>query len=111
MLRGCAHGDLHGRNILVGCVRDRVLWPAVFDYEDMSPCRLLGWDFVKMETELKIRAYPEVYTDQEGNFLQAVQDDEIELAAKTEAHYYDRSWPDVPEGKTPSERLQAILLQ
>ena len=58
MLRGCAHGDLHGRNILVGIVRDQAMWPTVFDYEDMGPCNLIGWDFVKLETELKIRAYP-----------------------------------------------------
>src|SRR5205807_2181974 len=57
MLRGPAHGDLHGRNVIVGRVRDRVLWPAVFDYEDMSDCNLVGWDFVKLETELKVRAY------------------------------------------------------
>ena len=54
MLRGCAHGDLHGRNILVGIVRDQAMWPTVFDYEDMGPCNLIGWDFVKLETELKI---------------------------------------------------------
>ena len=57
MLRGCAHGDLHGRNILVGIVRDQAMWPTVFDYEDMGPRNLIGWDFVKLETELKIRAY------------------------------------------------------
>ena len=61
MLRGCAHGDLHGRNILVGIVRDQAMWPTVFDYEDMGPCNLIGWDFVKLETELKIRAYLDVF--------------------------------------------------
>ena len=55
------HGDLHGRNILVGIVRDQAMWPTVFDYEDMCPCNLIGWDFVKLETELKIRAYVDVF--------------------------------------------------
>ena len=51
MLRGCAHGDLHGRNVLVAQIRGKVLWPTLYDYEDMGPCNLLGWDFVKLETD------------------------------------------------------------
>jgi len=46
LLRGYGHGDLHGRNVLVGRVGDRVLWPAVFDYGDMGMDNLIGWDFV-----------------------------------------------------------------
>src|SRR5262249_14449306 len=61
MLRGYAHGDLHGRNVLVGVVRERVLWPTVFDYEHMGPGNLVGWDFVKLETELKVRAYDALF--------------------------------------------------
>ena len=61
MLVGQAHGDLHGRNVHVGIVGDDARWPAIFDYEDMSTANYIGWDFVKMETELKIRLYPLIF--------------------------------------------------
>ncbi len=134
MLRGCAHGDLHGRNILVGIVRDQAMWPTVFDYEDMGPCNLVGWDFVKLETELKIRAYLSSFGG--GNavdFIRKVQDFEIALNVRTEqchldrdrpdagnpAGLADRPWPVGPDGPArpdadnpagPERRLRAILL-
>jgi hypothetical protein len=127
MLRGCAHGDLHGRNILVGIVRDSALWPVVFDYEDMSPHNFLGWDFVKLETESKIRVYNEIFPHQETSFIQAVQKFEIELNEQTEKHHLDGSWPAVQDETKPSDltldetesasmetcstRLRAILLE
>jgi hypothetical protein len=46
MLRGKAHGDLHGRNILVGIVGAQAHWPAIFDHENMADDNLLAWDFV-----------------------------------------------------------------
>ena len=107
MLRGCAHGDLHGRNILVGIVRDQAMWPTVFDYEDMSPCNLIGWDFVKLETELKFRAYVDVFTGTTATkFIQEIQRFEIELCLLTEECHRNRSWPDVGAPGTPEERLQ-----
>ena len=51
MLRGFGHGDLHGRNVLVGLVRGQARWPALFDYENMGPDNLLAWDFVKIRPE------------------------------------------------------------
>src|SRR5205823_1120643 len=111
MLRGCAHGDLHGRNILVGIVRDQALWPVVFDYEDMGPCNLLGWDFVKLETEPKVRAYPAVFPGGTSRwFLQSVQQFEVELNEQTERSHLSRSWPEVGGPATPRKRLRAILL-
>jgi hypothetical protein len=58
---GRAHGDLHGRNIYVGLVDGEACWPAVFDFEDMAIDHAVAWDFVKLETELKIRALQLVY--------------------------------------------------
>jgi hypothetical protein len=111
MLRGCAHGDLHGRNILVGIVRDQVMWPTVFDYEGMSPCNLIGWDFVKLETELKIRAYVELFGGTgAAKFIHQVQRFEIELSLLTEECHRNRSWPEIGTPVTPEERLRAISL-
>jgi len=111
MLRGCAHGDLHGRNILVGIVRDRVLWPTVFDYEDMRPDNLIAWDFVKLESELKVRACSEIFARQEPQFLHQVRDFEIQLNEQTERHHLDHTWPLVQNDAEPAERLRAILLE
>ncbi len=112
LLRGCAHGDLHGRNVLVGIVREQALWPTVFDYEDMGPCNLIGWDFVKLETELKIRAYLEVFAGVVPSaFVQSVQKFEVALDARTEECHANRSWPMVGEAATPADRLRVILLE
>jgi hypothetical protein len=111
MLRGCAHGDLHGRNILVGLVRQRVLWPTVFDYEDMGPCNLIGWDFVKLETELKIRAYLDVFAGTTpAKFIEGIQKFEIALNVQTEQCHLSRNWPAIGDPDTPEQRLRTILL-
>ena len=54
-LVGRSHGDLHGRNIYVGVQRNEAEYPAVFDYGEMDSDNVLVWDFVKLETELKVR--------------------------------------------------------
>lgn len=59
--RGCAHGDLHGRNVLVVVRGDRATAPTVFDYEHMHPDNLVGLDAAKLETELKVRAYHRLF--------------------------------------------------
>jgi hypothetical protein len=111
MLRGCAHGDLHGRNILVGIVRDQAMWPTVFDYEDMGPRNLIGWDFVKLETELKIRAYTSVFSGKETTpFAREVQKFESDLNRRTEDCYLGTTWPDVGNPKMDTERLVMVLL-
>jgi ADP-ribose pyrophosphatase YjhB (NUDIX family) len=111
MLRGCAHGDLHGRNVLVAVVRDRARWPAVFDYEHMGDRKLLAWDFVKMETELKVRAYPVLFANERARpFIQSVQDFEEGLARQTEACYDGAPWPEVDDGADRAGRLRGLLL-
>jgi len=111
MLRGCAHGDLHGRNILVGLVRQRAMWPTVFDYENMGPCNLIGWDFVKLETELKIRAYIDVFAGTTtAQFIAEIQRLEIALNEQTEQSHLSRSWPEIGDPATREDRLKTILL-
>jgi ADP-ribose pyrophosphatase YjhB (NUDIX family) len=111
MLRGCSHGDLHGRNVLVAIVRERARWPAVFDYEHMTPANLLAWDFVKMEVELKVRAYAALFEGQKPHdFIRSVQDFEVELAEQTEACHDGRPWPKVRDKVPRRERLRTLLL-
>jgi hypothetical protein len=62
-LVGRSHGDLHGRNVLVGVQRGEAEYPAVFDYGDMDYANVLVWDFVKLETELKVRLLLPLYED------------------------------------------------
>jgi hypothetical protein len=82
-----------------------------YDYEDMSPRNLIGWDFVKLETELKIRAYVDMFGGTAaGKYIQQVQRFEIELSLLTEECHRNRSWPEVGAPGTPEERLRAILL-
>lgn len=111
MLRGCAHGDLHGRNILVGLVHNRALWPTVFDYEDMGPCELPGWDFVKLETELKIRAWRDLLPRDEPKYLEAASRFEIQLDEQTERYHLDGNWPLIDESSEPLDRLRSVLLE
>jgi tetratricopeptide (TPR) repeat protein len=61
MLVGPAHGDLHGRNVIVGVVRGEAEWPAVFDFDRMSPTNLVAWDFAKLELELKCRLVEDLF--------------------------------------------------
>ena len=65
-LVGRSHGDLHGRNILVGVERGEAEYPAVFDYGEMSDSNALVWDFVKLECELKVRFLFSLYQDDEA---------------------------------------------
>ena len=62
-LVGCSHGDLHGRNILVGVRRGEAEFPILIDYGDMTPANVLVWDFVKLEMELKSRLLPKMCED------------------------------------------------
>ncbi len=60
MLIGPAHGDLHGRNIIVGTMRDEAEWPAVFDFDKMANDNIVAWDFAKLEMELKCRLFQQL---------------------------------------------------
>ncbi|WP_339613579.1 RyR domain-containing protein [uncultured Rubinisphaera sp.] len=109
ILRGRAHGDLHGRNVLVGKVDKRVLWPAVYDYGDMSTNNLIAWDFAKMETEFKIRAYPQLFDA--PKLTNEIMEFEVHLHEATEQARESEEWPILPAPATPRERLHWLLLQ
>ncbi len=95
----------------MGIIRDQAMWPTVFDYEDMGPGNLLGWDFVKLETELKIRSYLELFGGGvPARFIHQVQPFEIDLSRVTEECHHNRSWSEVGDPVSPQERLRAILL-
>ncbi|HEV3079337.1 MAG TPA: hypothetical protein VGY66_06135 [Gemmataceae bacterium] len=113
ILRGHGHGDLHGRNVLVGRVGDRILWPAVFDYGDMGRDNIIAWDFVKMETEFKIRAYPRVFSSVTTvpTFVPEVLAFEKELFEKTEECRNSCRWPASSAAATPRDRLGWLLLR
>ena len=113
ILRGHSHGDLHGRNVLVGRVGERVLWPAAFDYGDMGLDNIIGWDFVKMETEFRIRAYPKVFAGATtvSAFVPEVVAFERKLSEVTEQCRNACRWPTLPEPATPCERLRWLLLK
>lgn len=110
LLRGYAHGDLHGRNVLVGRVGDRVLWPTVFDYGDMGTHRLIGWDFVKMETEFKLRACATLFTGPLHPMVGHVIQLEHDIHALTEECRNANQWPTAPAGNTPVDRLRWLVL-
>jgi hypothetical protein len=64
-LVGCSHGDVHGRNILVGVRRGEAEFPILIDYGNMDPANVLAWDFAKLEMELKTRLLPKLCEDSE----------------------------------------------
>jgi hypothetical protein len=98
---GHAHGDLNGRNVLVGLARGQATSPKVFDYEHMAADNLVAWDFVKLETELKVRALARV---------RAGKDDELALRAYRFEELLDRAlWARrtsaaLQDGLEPAER-------
>ena len=98
--------------MLVGRVGDRVLWPAVFDYEHMGRDNPIARDFVKMETEIKIRAYPLVFPTALSEFVPAVAEFESALFEQTERARESGSWPHQPADPDCSrDRLAWLLLK
>ena len=55
VLRGTAHGDLHGLNVHVAIVNDEASQCAVYDYERFSVANFAAWDFIKLEIETAVR--------------------------------------------------------
>jgi hypothetical protein len=115
LLWGCSHGDLHGRNVLVSILDDDVSLPALFDYEKMGTKNLVGWDFVKLETELKVRALPLIFTGPEPGFIHEVGRFEDYLARRTQAMHDQREETEVQKaqdyrGPESARRLARILL-
>ena len=112
LLWGCADGDLHGRNVLVTAVSDEVALPAAFDYADMGLDNLVGWDFVKLETELKVRALPRLHAHVGTwpEYHEAVLRFECHLAAATLAMHDEQEMPRTNLGSHGLQRLAEILL-
>lgn len=114
LLRGLAHGDLHGRNSLVGIDEaERANFPTLFDYESINADNLIGWDFVEMETELKIRLYEKIFpAAKRAERARQVAQFEWELTEATRNCHETNQWPPHPtEAKTPLDRLRTILLK
>src|SRR5262249_30427364 len=88
---------------------ERALWPAVFDYEDMKKTNLIGWDFVKLEHELKIRLYDKLFPALKGPFITEIQKFETELAKATQHAANSNSWR-FEAGKGRVAKLHALLL-
>ncbi len=97
--RGRSHGDLHGRNILVGVTDDdQVVWPAVFDFEKMGQHNPIALDFIKLETELKSRALVRILHGREiREFIALVQRFETALARWTQHCQNGDRWPELHE--------------
>ncbi len=112
LLHGCSHGDLHGRNILVSLVNDEVSSLVVFDYEKMDPHNVVGWDFVKLETELKVRVYPHLFSQQHVGFIEQAHDFEVTLDRITEAlhDHNDMDQESINKLPDPAQRHLARLI-
>ena len=112
-VRGLAHGDLHGRNLLVGIdERDAANFPSLFDYEHIHRDNLIGWDFAEMETELKIRCYDHVFPERnEVSRARRIQDFEWRLMEATKRAHDTNHWSlDQAAVGTAEDRLFSILL-
>jgi hypothetical protein len=71
----------------------------------------LGWDFVKLETELKIRAYLQVFSGRKLlDFASAVCRFETSLGEATEHHRWEGDWPALA-AESPELRLRNLLLK
>jgi hypothetical protein len=110
LLWGCSHGDLHGHNVLLSELEDDVTLPAVFDFADMSLENLVGWDFVKLETELKSRALPLLANGPEPAFLFQVLAFEVHLARCTLAIHNEQKPPEPSFAVEGLNRLAGIVL-
>jgi hypothetical protein len=113
MARGRAHGDLHDRNVVVGVDGLDVPFVRVYDHENMGPDNLIGWDFVKMEFEFKIRAYERILKPLSvEELVKLVQLVEIELAELVERYYREGKWPEIDkDGPPTARRLDKLVLQ
>ncbi len=87
-----------------------MVWPAVFDYGDMGTDNLIGWDFVKLEAEFKLRAYPDLFPDRVIPFAEQVLRTERDLHEETEQRRNERRWPTAPTDDTRLARLRWLVL-
>jgi len=118
---GPCHGDMHGRNVLIGLANGEARDQAVYDFEDMDLDLPVAWEFVKLEMELRVRALPYVIQawEDEKEDLRRAMDFERQLYRWTrkldgqtlrpiETHRIDLKLKDYP---APWKRLFAILLE
>jgi hypothetical protein len=113
ILRGHAHGDLHGRNVLLGHIKNknRVLWPAVYDHEHMSRDNIVALDFVKLEFEFKIRAYTELFPGKAREAVPKILQFEHEVFKETETCRENEAWPERPTSNSHPDRLKWQILK
>jgi len=117
---GPCHGDMHGRNVLIGLSNGEARDQAVYDFEDMDLDLPVAWEFVKLEMELRVRALPYVIRawEDKKEDLRHAMDFERQLYRWTrnldsqtlrpiETHRIEFD-PDYP---APWKRLFAILLE
>lgn len=112
ILCGYSHGDLHGRNILASPMQDEIGSVCMFDYEEMQSVNVIGWDFVKLESELKVRMYPQIFKGPlDDVFAAQVHDFEQALAHLTERVIHDNRDEDLSvPGDLPGKRLAQMIL-
>jgi 8-oxo-dGTP pyrophosphatase MutT (NUDIX family) len=111
--RGKSHGDLHGRNIIVGLVGNRAVWPMIFDFADMGRNNLIAWDFVKLEVELKLRVYPQLFSGTCTTTYQEVIRLEDKIHELTQIYRNSNTRPTdqmVNDTDSPEERLIRVIL-
>ncbi|MDA1043948.1 MAG: hypothetical protein O3C57_01865 [Verrucomicrobia bacterium] len=98
-LVGRSHGDLHGRNVFVGVQRGEAEYPTTFDYGEMRDSNPIIYDFVKLETELKVRLLLPLYEDRESR--------EIVMNVPL-AHAVKLSLPELREGVSANQDVRAL---
>jgi len=114
ILVGTSHGDLHGRNVLVGIIEGEARWPVVFDYEDVTCCNAVAWDFVKLETELKKVALSDpafLPAANDADLIQQLCAFELDLDRQTERSYHHNDWlSPLPHEDDRRSRLRHVIL-
>lgn len=106
MLIGPAHGDLHGRNIIVGTMRDEAEWPAVFDFDKMASDNIVALDFAKLELELKCRLFQQLLdTSEEREKLRKL----LEIPSRSDRSPSLRLTPEESSIQQRAELLELIF--
>jgi tetratricopeptide (TPR) repeat protein len=98
-LVGRSHGDLHGRNVFVGVQRGEAEYPTTFDYGEMRDTNPIVYDFVKLETELKVRLLLQLY--EVPSSREAIMNAPLEHAVKL-------SLPTLGEGGSVNQDARAL---
>jgi tetratricopeptide repeat protein/uncharacterized protein associated with vWA-MoxR-VMAP ternary system len=113
LIRGLGHGDLHAQNSIVGIDdREDARFPTLFDYERIEDDNLVGWDFVEMEIELKVRLFDAIFPSANiAALVREVHRFEDDLNDLTR-HCVERlDWSrESAEANAPRARLLAVLL-